>query len=54
MLPYIRKKKSKSIGRNDNFLVKARKLSILPTLLDIFDIRQHFVHILYMTNSRNT
>ena len=28
---------SNSVGRNDNFLAKARKLSILPTSLDIFD-----------------
>ena len=41
-------KMSNSVGRNDNFLTKARKLSILPTLLDIFDIRQHYVHILYL------
>ena len=34
-------------GRNDNFLAKARKLSIVPTLLDIFDIQQHYIHILY-------
>ena len=27
---------SNSLGRNDNFLAKARKLSILPTSLDIF------------------
>ena len=38
---------SNSVGRNDNFLTKARKLSILPTSLDISDIRQHFVRILY-------
>ena len=31
-----------------SFLAKARKLSILPTLLDIFDIRQHYVRILYI------
>ena len=35
-------------GRNDNFLAKAQKLSILPTSLDIFDIRQHYVRILYI------
>ena len=29
---------SNVVGRNDNFLAKARKLSILPTSLDIFDI----------------
>ena len=31
---------SHPVGRNDNFLAKARKLSILPTSLDTFDIRQ--------------
>ena len=31
-----------------NFLTKVRKLSILPTMLDIFDIRQHYVRILYV------
>ena len=25
-----------SVGRNDNFLANARKLSILPTWIDIF------------------
>ena len=30
------------------FLAKARKLSILPTLLDIFDVQQHYVPILYL------
>ena len=39
---------SNSVGRNDNFLTKARKLSILQTSLDIFDIRQHYVRILYV------
>ena len=33
---------SKSVERNDNFLAKARKLSILPTSLNIFDILQHY------------
>ena len=42
---------SKSVGRNDNFLAKAWKLSILPTESDIFDIRQHSVRILYMSDS---
>ena len=41
VLSYI-KKISNSVGRNDNFLAKARKLSILPTSLDVFDIRQHY------------
>ena len=39
---------SNSVGRNDNFLAKARKLLILPTSLDIFDIRQHYNRILYI------
>ena len=39
---------SNSVGRNDKFLAKARKLSVLPTSLDIFDIRQHYVRILYL------
>ena len=29
---------SNSVGRNDNFLTKARKLTILQTSLDIFDM----------------
>ena len=37
-----------SVERNDNFLTKARKLSILSTSLDIFDIRQHYIRILYL------
>ena len=45
----VYKKKSNSIGRNDNFLAKTRKLSILPTSLDIFDIRQHYIRILYIS-----
>ena len=43
---------SNSVGRNDNFLSKARKLSILPTELDIFDVRQHYIRILYKTNCK--
>ena len=39
---------SNSVGRIDHFLAKARKLSTLPTSLDIFDIRQHYVRILYI------
>ena len=42
---------SNSVGRNDNFLAKARKLSILLTSLDIFDIRQLYVRILYISLS---
>ena len=41
---------SNSVGRNDNCLAKARQLSILPTSLDIFDIRQYYVRILYMNH----
>ena len=37
-----------SMGRNDNFLTKAKKLSVLPTELDIFDIQQQYIHILYI------
>ena len=43
---------SNSVGRNDNFLVKARKLSILPTSLDIFDIPQHYIRILYVADRK--
>ena len=43
---------SNSVGRNDNFLAKARKLSILPTSLDIFDIRQHYIRIPYKFGGR--
>ena len=38
---------SNSVEKNDNFFAKARKLSILSTSLDIFDIRQHYIRILY-------
>ena len=41
------------IGRIDNFLAKARKLSILPTELDISDIRQHYVCILLLEIWKN-
>ena len=36
------------VGRIDNFLALAIKLSFLPTELDIFDIRQHYVRILFI------
>ena len=36
------------VGRIDNFRALARKLSFLPTELDIFDIRQHYVRILFI------
>ena len=50
VLPYI--KISNWVGRNDNFLAKGRKLSILPTSLDIFDIWQHYVRIFYLYRSK--
>ena len=40
---------SNSVGRNDNFLAKAQKLSLLQTSLDIFDKRQHYLRILYLS-----
>ena len=43
---------SNSVGSNDNFLAKARKLSILPTSLDIFDIRQHYMRILNISRTK--
>ena len=43
---------SYQVGRNDNFLAKARKLSILPTSLDSFDIQQHYIRISIQTNNR--
>ena len=41
----IYQKISNSVGRNDDFLAKARKLhvSTLPTSLDIFDIWQRYI-----------
>ena len=39
------------VDRIDNFWALARKLSFLPTKLDIFDIRQHYVRI--FTTSKN-
>ena len=38
---------SNSVGRNDKFLAKARKLSILPTELDIFDGNSIYVFSTY-------
>ena len=43
---------SNSVERIDNFLAKARKLSILSTSLDIFDVRQHYIRILYINAGR--
>ena len=49
VLPYIKKKKkSKEAWRIDNFQAFATKLSFLPTKLDIFYIRQHYVCILFI------
>ena len=39
---------SNEVERNDNFRALARKLSFLSTELDIFDIRQHYVRILFI------
>ena len=39
---------SNEIGKIDDFRGLARKLSFLPAELDIFDIRQHYVRILYI------
>ena len=39
---------SNSVGRKDNFLAKARKVSFMPTELDMFDIPQHYILILYV------
>ena len=47
-MSYNLSKISNSVGRNDNFSAKTRKSSILPTEFDIFDIRQHFIRILYI------
>ena len=35
-------------GRIDNFRALARKLTILLTELDVFDIRQHYIRILFI------
>ena len=39
---------SNEVGRIDNFRALARKLSFLPTELDIFDIIQHYIRILFI------
>ena len=39
---------SKEVGRIDKVRALARKLSFLPTELDIFNIRQHYVLILFI------
>ena len=39
---------SNEVERIDNFRALARKLSFLSTELDIFDIRQHYVRILFI------
>ena len=33
------------VERNNKYLAKARQLSVLPTLLDIFDVQQHNVFV---------
>ena len=38
-----------SFRGNDNFLAKALELSVLPTSLDIFAIRQHYILIFYLS-----
>ena len=48
----VHKKISNSVGINDNFLAKARKLSFIPTLLDIFGIR-HYIRIRYVSFNIN-
>ena len=39
---------SNEVGIIDNFQTLARKLSFLPTSLDIFDIRQHYIRLLFI------
>ena len=39
---------SNEVGRIDNFRALARKLSFLPTELDIFDIWQQYARILFI------
>ena len=49
----VYQKVSNEVGRIDNFLALARKLSFLPTELDIFDIQQHYVRILFIFQHLN-
>ena len=44
----VYKKISNDVERMDNFRALARKLSFLPKELDIFDIRQHYIRILFI------
>ena len=44
-------KTSNLVWRNNNCLAKAQQLSVLPTPLDIFDIQQHYVHILHVPHN---
>ena len=44
---------SNEVGRIDNFRALARKLSFLPTELDIFDIPQHYEHVIVFYLSFN-
>ena len=39
---------SNEVGKIDNFRALARKLSYFPTELGIFDIRQHYIRILFI------
>ena len=39
---------SNEVRRIDNFRALARKLSFLPTELDIFDIWQHYIYMYYI------
>ena len=50
ILPYIKKYIyiSNEVGKIDSLRALARKLSFLPTESDIFDIRQHYVRILFI------
>ena len=45
---YTYTKISNKVERIDNFRALARKLSFLSTELDIFDIRRHYVRILFI------
>ena len=43
---------SNSSVRFDNCLAKAHQLSVLSTSFDVYDIRQHYVHILFFSSFR--
>ena len=44
----VYQKLSDEVGRIDNFRALARKLSFLPTELDIYDIQHQYIHTLYI------